>query len=163
MFSDLPCRKKRYRRVTEQRRGRTLEVLLALTGRLNVKQTAGTREATQARHAHARVEKRYENKLPQPEKCWYNVIVDCGVQREVEFRERAPQRDEVVYATMTSIKGRKREMGCYVRFVPNASVAEPEVRKAGEVVDVGQVKVLQRRVAQAQFAEEQETVRLVEH
>ena len=54
-------------------------------------------------------------------------------------------------------------MGCCVRFVPDACVAEPEVRKAGEVVDVGQVKVLQRRVAEAQFAEEQETVRLAEH
>ena len=36
-----------------------------------------------------------------------------------------------------------------VRFVPNARVAEPEMREAGKVVDVGQIEVLQRRVAQA--------------
>ena len=50
-------------------------------------------------------------------------------------------------------------MGYCVRFVPNARVAEPEVRESGEVVDAGQVGILQWRVAEAQFPQEEEAVR----
>ena len=78
----------------------TFKVLLACAGSLDINRAARASEAPEARHTNACIEEGDEGKLSQQEKRWGYVVVDRAVERQVELGERAPERDEMIYATL---------------------------------------------------------------